>query len=155
MTEPRRLGDVLGGTIRRVVSSDQARAYGAWAKAIGPEIAAAPRPRRFGRGPLPVICESSVWASELTYLSGAILAKMAEADPAHPVKRLRFEAGSSAGGQGEEAPAANSETSRTKPVRTEIDEALRRSEALSDEQLKASVRAALAAAAEEPRERLS
>jgi len=37
-----------------------------------------------------VECESSVWAQELTFLSGELLAKMAAADPSTPVKRLRF-----------------------------------------------------------------
>jgi hypothetical protein len=33
---------------------------------------------------------SSIWANELTYLSGEILARMDEVAPGQPVKQLRF-----------------------------------------------------------------
>jgi predicted nucleic acid-binding Zn ribbon protein len=108
MTEPKRLADILGGAVSRAFASDQARAYTTWMKAIGPDIAAATRPRRFSRGTLTVRCESSVWANELTYLADVILAKMSEVDPGHPVRRLRFEAGSGPAEQGDEPFASNS-----------------------------------------------
>ena len=107
MTEPKRLADILGGAVSRAFASDQARAYTAWMKAIGPDIAAATRPRRFSRGTLTVRCESSVWANELTYLADVILAKMSEVDPGHPVRHLRFEAGSGPVEQGDEPLASN------------------------------------------------
>ena len=152
MPEPRRLGDVLAGTLKGVTSGDQARAYSAWLRAVGPEVAAATRPRRFARGQLTVGCESSVWANELTYLTAIILEKMAVIDPDHPVKRLRFEAVGPSPGQGSEAPASNLQWGRRKLTDTELDEALRRAAELGDEGLGAAVRAALAAALERPRE---
>ena len=152
MPEPRRLGDVLAGTLKVVTSGDQARAYSVWLRAIGPEVAAATTPRRFARGTLTVGCESSVWANELTYLTGTILEKMAVVDPGHPVKRLRFEAVGPSAGQGDEPPASNLERGRRKLTDTELDEALRRAAELGDEGLRAAVRAALAAALERPRE---
>lgn len=152
MPEPRRLGDILGGSLQGVTSGDQARAYAAWLKAAGADVAAVTRPRRFGRGTLTVGCESSVWANELTYLTPTILEKMAAIDPDHPVKRLRFEAVGAPEGQGNEAPASNLHKGRRKLTGTELDEALRRSAELGDEDLRAAVRAALAAALERPRE---
>lgn len=61
-----------------------------WACAAGDPVAANARPRSFARGVLTVECASSIWANELTYLGGQILARMTEVDPAHPVRRLRF-----------------------------------------------------------------
>jgi hypothetical protein len=140
MPEPRRLGD-LSGTVQGISSSDQAQAYSAWLRAVGPEVAAATRPGRFARGTLTVGCESSVWANELAYLTGTILERMGSIDPAHPVKRLRFEAVGPFDRQGNEAPAD-----------TELDEALARTADLSDEGLRAAVRAALGAALKGPHE---
>ena len=40
---------------------------------------------------LTVECTSSIWAQELTYLGGQLLARMKELDPGpHPVERFRF-----------------------------------------------------------------
>jgi hypothetical protein len=152
MPEPRRLGDVLSGTVQGISSSDQAQAYSAWLRAVGPEVAAATRPGRFARGTLTVGCESSVWANELAYLTGTILERMGSIDPAHPVKRLRFEAVGPFDRQGNEAPAANPKGGRRKLADTELDEALARTADLSDEGLRAAVRAALGAALKGPHE---
>ncbi len=61
-----------------------------WARAAGDAVAANARPRSFARGVLTVECASSIWAQELTYLGGQLLARMDELDPAHPVERFRF-----------------------------------------------------------------
>jgi len=150
--EPRRLGDVLSGTLAGVTGGEQARAYSAWLRAVGPEVTGATRPRRFARGTLTVGCESSVWANELAYLTSTILEKMAATDPGHPVKRLRFEAVGPSARQGDEPPASNLKEGRRKLTDTELDEALRRAAELGDEGLRAAVRAALAAALERPLE---
>ena len=152
MPEPRRLGDVLAGTLQGITSGDKARAYSTWLKAVGPEVSAATRPRRFSRGVLVVGCESSVWANELTYLTATILERMAVVDPGHPVKRLRFEAAAAPLRRGNEAPASNLQEDRRKLTDTELDEAVRRAAELGDEDLRAAVRAALTAAVERPRE---
>jgi hypothetical protein len=151
MPEPRRLGDVLAGTLRGITLGDRGRAYSAWLKAVGPEVAAATRPRRFSRGVLVVGCESSVWANELTYLTATILEKMAVVDSSHPVKRLRFEAVGPSLRQGIEPAASNLQEGRRKLTDTELDEALRRADELGDDDLRAAVRAALAAALVRPR----
>ncbi len=150
MPEPRRLGDILEGSLQGVTTGERARAYSAWLKAAGPDVATATRPRRFARGTLTVGCESSVWANELTYLTSTILERMAAVDPGHPVKRLRFEAVGPFERQGNEPPASNLEEGRSALTATELDEALRRSAELDDGDLRAAVRAALEAALERP-----
>ncbi len=91
--EPRKIGEILDPALARLDTSDQARAYGAWARAAGDAVAANARPRSFARGVLTVECASSIWAQELTYLGGQLLARMNELDPAHPVERFRFVTG--------------------------------------------------------------
>ena len=93
MNEFSRLGDILSGTLGRVAGSDEARAYRAWTRAAGSDVVAVTRPRRLLRGVLTVECESSTWASELTYLAPAILERLRADDPDTPVTGLRFVAG--------------------------------------------------------------
>jgi len=93
---PRRVGDVLTPALDRLAHGDEARAYAAWARAVGGPVAAGTKPRAFRRGLLTVECASSVWANELTYLGPQILRRMEEVAPGHPVERLRFIIGSPA-----------------------------------------------------------
>jgi predicted nucleic acid-binding Zn ribbon protein len=85
-----RLGDALRETAERIGGSEQMRAFGAWRAAAGERVAAVTAPQRFAGGTLTVACDSAVWAQELTYLAGEILERMRQADPACPVRRLRF-----------------------------------------------------------------
>jgi len=87
---PRRLGEVLTPTLDRLASGDEARAYAAWARAVGDPVTGGTRPKAFRRGQLTIECASSVWANELTYLGPQILRRMDEVVPGHPVKRFRF-----------------------------------------------------------------
>ena len=87
---PRPLSEILDPTLQRLATSDQARAFGAWARASGAPLSSCAAPSRFFNGVLTVECASSIWANELTYLSGEILARMDEVAPGQPVKRLRF-----------------------------------------------------------------
>ena len=80
----------LTAAMQRVVQSDEARAYQGWRQTAGDDVAAVTRPRRFARGLLTVECESSTWASELTYLTPMILERLTVDDPETPVKKLRF-----------------------------------------------------------------
>jgi len=90
MSDFTRLGDIVAAAMRRVVQSDEARAYQGWRRTAGDDVAAVTRPRRFARGLLTVECESSTWASELTYLTPMILERLVADDPDTPVKKLRF-----------------------------------------------------------------
>lgn len=94
--EPRLVRDILASEMTRLTSSDQARAYNAWARASVPPVSLFTRPAGFRSGVLVVECESSVWANELTLLSVAILARMHDVAPGHPVARLRFVVGRAA-----------------------------------------------------------
>jgi hypothetical protein len=87
---PRRLGEVLTPTLDRLAGGDEARAYAAWARAVGDPVTGGTRPKAFRRGQLTIECASSVWANELTYLGPRILRRMDEVAPGHPVKRFRF-----------------------------------------------------------------
>jgi predicted nucleic acid-binding Zn ribbon protein len=87
---PRPLGEILDPALQSLITSDQARAFSAWARASGAPVSSCARPSRFFNGLLTVECASSIWANELTYLSGEILARMNDVAPGHPVRRLRF-----------------------------------------------------------------
>jgi hypothetical protein len=90
---PRRLGDILTPALGKLAGSDEARAYTAWARAVGEPVTRGTRPKAFRRGQLTVECASSVWANELTYLGPQILRRMDEVAPGHPVQRFRFVVG--------------------------------------------------------------
>ena len=88
--DPRRLGEILQGSVARLIGGDEARAFSLWRQAAGPQVVAATQPLRLARGTLTVACESSVWANELTYLGGSLLEKLRALDPDCPVTKLRF-----------------------------------------------------------------
>jgi hypothetical protein len=90
---PRRVGDVITPALDRLAGGDEARAYTAWARAVGEPVSDGTRPKAFRRGQLTVECASSVWANELTYLGPQILRRMDEVAPGHPVERFRFVVG--------------------------------------------------------------
>jgi hypothetical protein len=87
---PRRLGDIITPALDRIAGGDEARAYSAWARAVGEPVSGGTRPKAFRRGQLTIECASSVWANELTYLGPQILRRMDEVAPGHPVERFRF-----------------------------------------------------------------
>jgi len=147
--EPRRLGEILAPAVGRLTSGDAARAFALWARAAGEQVAGATTVRAFSRGVLTVECGSSVWANELSYLSGELLARMDEIDPGHPVRRLRFRVRSHAAVQ-EETPAASKEPRRGASLSREEAEAARAAaEGVADERLRAALRAALRTASGE------
>lgn len=90
---PRRLGDIITPALGKLAGGDEARAYSAWARAVGDPVSGGTRPKAFRRGQLTIECASSVWANELTYLGPQILRRMDEVAPGHPVKRFRFVVG--------------------------------------------------------------
>jgi predicted nucleic acid-binding Zn ribbon protein len=105
MPEPRKIGDIVSQALDRLVGSDEARAFQLWRHAAGEQVTAVTQPIRFNRGTLTVVCESSVWANELTYLGGTLLERLRALDPACPVERLRFVTGRGPRQQGNEPSA--------------------------------------------------
>ena len=144
-----RLGDILDPALDRLATSEQARAYAAWARASGEQVASGARPRHFSRGVLTVECTSSVWANELTYLGGQLLRRMDEVAPGHPVKRFRFVIERAAPRQEEEPPAAKAEARHERPAPADLDGAREQAEGVRDERLRAAIEAALRATSRE------
>lgn len=152
---PRRLGEVLSPALDRLATSDQARAYQAWARAVGEPVKKGARPRAFGRGRLTVDCASSVWANELTYLGPQILRRMDEVSPGHPVTGFRFVVGrwssDQSGPEQENAPAARKiECRREQAAPSAYEEARTEAKGVRDERLRAAIEAALRRSSEEP-----
>lgn len=172
---PRRLADILGPALGRLAGSDEARAYAAWARAVGEPVARGTRPKAFRRGQLTIECSSSVWAGELTYLGPQILRRMDEVAPGHPVERFRFVVGrvpaadrapdetvaeqsgpppaapaAAASGQDSEAATANEKSRDRRPAPDAGDAARARVEGVRDERLRAAIEAALRRSSEEP-----
>ena len=151
-SDPKRLGDILGAALGRLATSDQARAYAAWARASGEQVASGARPRHFSRGVLTVECTSSVWANELTYLGGQILRRMDEVAPGHPVKRFRFVIARAAPTAEEETPAARDTLPHQRPAPAELGGARAQAEGVRDERLRAAIEAALRSSSADPPE---
>jgi hypothetical protein len=171
---PRRLGDIIVPSLDKLAGGDEARAYTAWARAVGDPVTAGTRPKAFRRGQLTVECASSVWANELTYLGPQILRRMDEVAPGHPVKRFRFVVGrlpASAHGdevvaegraaapegaaarppeQGSGAPAEKKKRRREQPAPGSHDAARAQVEGVDDGRLRAAIEAALRRSSEEP-----
>ena len=159
---PRRLGEVLTPTLDRLAGGEEARAYAAWARAVGDPVTGGTRPKAFRRGQLTIECASSVWANELTYLGPQILRRMDEVAPGHPVKRFRFilgrlpppppaaERSDASSRQGSETPAAKEKRRERRAAPSASGTARAHAEGVGDERLRAAIEAALRASSEEP-----
>jgi len=176
---PRRLGDVITPALGRLAGGDEARAYSAWARAVGDPVSGGTRPKAFRRGQLTIECASSVWANELTYLGPQILRRMHEVAPGHPVKRFRFVVGRPpappaadesaaddarathrrpsaedppAGTSGQEsgASAAKEKRRRQRPAPDTHEAARAQVEGVHDARLRAAIEASLRRSSEEP-----
>ncbi len=152
--EPKKLSEILDPALGHLTTSDQARAYGAWARAAGDTVAANARPRSFARGVLTVECASSIWAQELTYLGGRLLERMGEVDPGHPVERFRFVTRRSPPPplcrEDKAAPAANKPECEAAIAPATIEAARRAAEGVGDERLRRAITVALEAVSAQP-----
>lgn len=147
---PRPLGEVLDPTLERLATSDHARAFGAWTRAAGVPVASCARPGGFFNGVLTVECVSSIWANELTYLGGQILARMDEVAPGHPVKRLRFVVERSAHSTEEpEASAARPGGGCERLTEAALEKARVAAQSVRDQRLREAIEAALRASSGE------
>jgi len=176
---PRRLGDIITPALDRIAGGDEARAYAAWARAVGEPVVRGTRPKGFRRGQLTVECASSVWANELTYLGPQILRRMDEVAPGHPVQRFRFvvgrlpdprppEAGAESppqsppgaiddgpredSRQGSGPPAAKENRRHQRPEQEAGEAAWAQAEGVRDGRLRAAIEDALRRSSEEPPE---
>jgi hypothetical protein len=164
---PRRLGDIITPALDRLAGGDEARAYSAWARAVGDPVAGGTRPKAFRRGQLTIECASSVWANELTYLGPEILRRMNEVAPGHPVHRFRFVVGrlsapqdadldgpppaAAASREQESDPStAKEKCRRERPTPDEHDAARAQAEGVDDGRLRAAIEAALRRSSQEP-----
>ena len=166
---PRRLGEIITPSLDRLAGGDEARAYAAWARAVGDPVSGGTRPKAFRRGQLTIECASSVWANELTYLGPQILRRMDEVAPGHPVERFRFVVGrvpaaqdadlggpepgtGGPPGQGSERSAAKEKRRHERPAVDAHDAAQARAEGVHDGRLRAAIEAALRRSSNEPPE---
>jgi hypothetical protein len=169
---PRRVGEVLSPALDRIATGDEARAYSAWARAVGEPVSGGTRPKAFSRGRLTVECASSVWANELTYLGPQILRRMDEMAPGHPVERFRFVVGhvpgsapeerrraadeaapspaSGAGKQDSDRPEEKKDPEDERPAPGAYDPARTQAQGVRDERLRAAIEAALRRSSEGP-----
>ena len=164
---PRRLGDIITPALDRLAGGDEARAYVAWARAVGDPVAGGTRPKAFRRGQLTIECASSVWANELTYLGPQILRRMDEVSPGHPVRKFRFVVGRLAAPrdegpdgpppaaedpsrQGSGLSAAKEKCRHERPAPDEQDAARAQAEGVDDGRLRAAIEAALRRSSQEP-----
>ncbi|MEK0431739.1 MAG: hypothetical protein RL139_1543 [Gemmatimonadota bacterium] len=92
---PRGIREALAELLQaRGLDAEVARAgvLGAWARLVGPRIAAATEARLItADGTLVVGVRSHGWMQELSLMERQLLATLNAADPAHPVARIRWE----------------------------------------------------------------
>lgn len=91
---PRTLGVALDGLTAAIApASTLARVQEVWARAVGPSIAACAQPVSERDGVLGVVCESAVWAQELTLMQSSVLDRLNDALGDFPLRELRCRAG--------------------------------------------------------------
>ena len=76
---PVRLGDILAPSLERIGGKTiwtEARLRKAWRDAVGDQVAAHAHVRRLRGSTLEVSVTSDAWATELTYLSRAVIEKL-------------------------------------------------------------------------------
>ena len=88
----------LGASLQELAAtlapaSTLARAQEGWERAVGPAIAACAQPTAERDGVLTVLCESAVWAQELTLMQSRVLAALNEQLGGGTVRELRCRAG--------------------------------------------------------------
>lgn len=91
---PRPLADALRAVRAAVEPQTPLGAVqGAWAEAVGAEIAAHARPVAERDGTVTVACDAATWAQELDLLQSELLAKLRERLGEGVCERLRFVVG--------------------------------------------------------------
>ncbi len=97
---PSPVGDLLHGLVERRGWTERLRGaavFSHWEELVGPELARRCRPVRLAGGLLVVQAESTVWAAEVAYLVGEVIARTAEVFGQGLVLDVRVVVGSLAG----------------------------------------------------------
>ena len=90
--EPMRVKQLLGPLGRKIGIADSAassRLWQEWVEIVGPDVAAHAEPTSLRDGVLRVRTESSVWATEIGYLTGEIARRANEVAGAGTVREVR------------------------------------------------------------------
>jgi predicted nucleic acid-binding Zn ribbon protein len=91
---PRRVAAAVATARRRSApATTLAAVQGAWASAVGPQIAAAAEPVGERDGTIIVRCEAAVWADELDLMQAQILTRLEDLLGPGALRALRFEVG--------------------------------------------------------------
>lgn len=100
---PRRLGEILDRTLRRMGAPDAdvlSTVFGDWARIVGSDVAAHSRPRAIADGCLVVVADDAAWASRVRWSSAVILEQVAALTGADDVVEMRVRVGASRPGEG-------------------------------------------------------
>jgi predicted nucleic acid-binding Zn ribbon protein len=91
---PRPLSEILSPLAARLEpAAPLARIQSRWSAVVGEAVAAHAVPVGERDGVLEVLCDGSVWASELDLMSGEIIGALAALDGVPPVRQLRCRTG--------------------------------------------------------------
>lgn len=96
---PSIVGDLLLGLVERRGWRERLRGaavFTHWEELVGPELSRRCKPVRLAGGLLVVRAESAVWAAEVSYLVGEVIARTAEVIGQGLVRDVRVVVGSSA-----------------------------------------------------------
>jgi predicted nucleic acid-binding Zn ribbon protein len=100
---PRRLGEILDRTLRRMGAPDAdvlSAVFGDWDEIAGSEVAAHTRPRAITDGCLVVVADDAAWASRVRWSSAVILEQVATRTGAVDVTEMRVRVGAPRPGEG-------------------------------------------------------
>jgi predicted nucleic acid-binding Zn ribbon protein len=81
MAEPVPITEALDGIMKSLRGTDRKQIggiFGRWADAVGENVAAHVRPVRLDQAILLVEVDDSAWATQVKFLSGTIIARLAE-----------------------------------------------------------------------------
>jgi predicted nucleic acid-binding Zn ribbon protein len=112
--EPRRVGESLEGTARRLGAPGVGvlgAIFAHWDELVGPEVAAHTRPRTFRDGVLVVEVDEPAWATQLRYLSADVLVRVRQAAGPGGVRELQIRVAADGGPQSSAAQGSSASRS--------------------------------------------
>lgn len=94
--EPRRISEALDRVTRRLGGPPTdvlAAIFGHWQQLVGPDIAAHARPVSLRRGRLVLLVDHPAWAGQLRFMTGDLMARIAEATGSGEVQEIHIRVG--------------------------------------------------------------